>query len=256
MQDTIDILYEQISDLKTKQEFINEITKRQKTYDNLLDKETIALLLVDELGRNTQNLCKIADIKPGTECTVIGKVTDIRESRTFTRKNGSAGRVINLTVIDETGTCGLVLWDRDVELVDNQSIKIGTVVKVINSYVKEGLSGVEVNLGRWGMLEIEPEDAPIIASHPSQQSSSIKGKLVERQDTRTFFKDDGNVGFVTSIALDTGKELTQLTVWDTQVKTIRQCKIGDTLEIQGIDVRQKNNVTELHLNGRGMIKKV
>lgn len=256
MQDTIDTLYEQISDLKTKQEFIAEITKRQKSYEDLFDEKTTALLLIDELGRNTQNICKITNLKPGTECTVIGKVADIQESRTFTRKNGSAGRVINLTIVDETGSCGLVLWDRDVELVDNHSIQTGTTVKVINSYVKEGLSGVEVNLGRWGMLEIEPDDAPAIALHSSRRASSIKGKLVELQDTRTFFKDDGDIGFVTTVGLDTGKEIKQLIAWGTQVKAIRQFKIGEIIEVQGIDIRQKNDATELHLNGKGTIKKV
>ncbi len=255
MQESVDTLYEHISDLKTKQEYAEEISKRQNVYGDLFDEKTIALLLVDECGRNTQNICKIADLKPGTECTVIGKIIDIRESRTFTRKNGSAGRVINLTVADETGTCGLVLWDRDVELVDNHTITKGTTVKVINSYVKEGLSGVEVNLGRWGMLEVDPDNVPAISLQPSVQPPSIKGTLVERQDTRTFFKDDGDIGFVTTIAVDTGNEITKLTVWDTQVKHIRQCQIGDTIEIQGIDVRQKNNVTEFHLNGKGSITK-
>jgi len=51
MQTSINQLYEQIKDIKTKKKFEEEISRRQKEYDGLLNKETAALLIVDELGK-------------------------------------------------------------------------------------------------------------------------------------------------------------------------------------------------------------
>ena len=120
MHKSKDQLYDQIKDIKTKDQFKKEIAKLVKEYDELFDEDTAALLIVDELGENKQNISNIADLESGTECTVFGKITNINSSRNFNRKNGRTGKVINLELTDETGKCGLALWDKDVELVTNK----------------------------------------------------------------------------------------------------------------------------------------
>mgnify|MGYP001626498109 CR=1 FL=1 len=46
-----DELYEKIKDIMTKERFEYEISERKRKYNNLLDDDAIALLIVDELGR-------------------------------------------------------------------------------------------------------------------------------------------------------------------------------------------------------------
>jgi len=249
-------LYETIRDLKTKNEFKEEIKKRQKEYDNLLDEDSIALMIVDELGRNKQNISKINELEPGMECTVFGKITNINQLRNFNRKNGSTGRVINLELTDETGTCGLALWDKDVELVKNKAIQKGTNVKIINGYIKDGFKGIEINVGRWGLIEIEPEDTPDLNKEKPSENKVFQGTLIEIEPTRAFFKDDGEFGFVTNIKLQTKDDVKQITVWDQKVKEIQKLKQGDSIEIENIDIRQKNGNEELHVNNKGVIKKL
>ncbi|RLF34847.1 MAG: hypothetical protein DRM99_05760, partial [Thermoplasmata archaeon] len=154
MHITKDEFYEKIKDFKTKEEFEQEIKKLRKEYDDLFDEETIAWLIVDKLGRNTCNTCKITELTTGMECTVTGVVNSIAETKSFNRKNGSTGKVVNLEISDETGVCRLVLWDKNVELVENNILKTGDRVKIVNGYVKNGLNGVEINVGRWGTVEI------------------------------------------------------------------------------------------------------
>jgi len=250
-----DQLYEFIKDLKTKNEFEEEIKKRQKDYDGLLDENTVALLIVDELGRNKQNISKIKDLEPGLECTVYGKVTNINESRSFTRKNGSSGTVVNLELTDDTGTCMLVLWNKDVELVKNKTIQKDINVKIINGYIKNGFNGLELNVGQWGLLEIEPEDMPVFNNEQPADRKNIKGALLEVEPTRAFFKDSGEFGFVTNIKMKDENGIKQLTIWDEKVKEIQGFKQGDLIEISNINIRQKNGKTEMHVNGRSGIKK-
>lgn len=252
----VDELYNQIKDLKTEKEFSEEINKRKKEYDGLFDEETIALLIVDELGRNKQNVAEISNLKPGEETTVFGKVTNISNSRTFSRKNGSSGRVVNLELTDNTGTCGLALWDKDVELVKNETIKVGTNVKVINGYVKEGFNGIELNVGRWGLLELEPDGMTKIKNEKLPDTKKFQGKLIDIEPTRAFFRDSGEFGFVANIKIKNEKETYSLSVWGEKVKEIQAFKKGDLLEIKNVDIKQKNGSKELHLNGKGIIKKL
>jgi len=249
-------LYQEIKDIKSKDEFEKEIDKIRKEYDGLLDDDTAALLIVDELGRNKQNVSKINELEPSIECTVFGKVTNISQLRSFNRKNGTNGRVINLELTDETGSCGLALWDKDVELVKNKTIKKGTNVKVINGYVKDGFKGIEINVGRWGLIEIEPENMPKSKKELPSENKTIKGKITEIEPTHAFFKDDGEFGFVTNIKLETEKDVKQITVWGEKVKEVQKLKKGDSIEIDDIDIREKNGDKELHINSKGVIKKL
>ena len=251
-----DQLYEEIKDLKTKKEFEEEITKIKKEHDDLLDEDTIALLILDELGRNKENICKIGDLEHGKECTVFGKIINIKKSRKFNRQNGTQGRVINLELSDGTGTCGLALWDKDVELVEKHTIQKGTNVKIINGYIKDGFNGIEINVGRWGLIEIEPEDIPETTNKKPSEDRMIKGKVIDIEPTRAFFKDDGEFGFVSNIEIETNEGGKKITIWGDKVKEIQKMKKGTSIEIHNFDIKQKNGVEEVHLNSKGTIKKL
>lgn len=242
-------LYELIKDLKTKDEFEKEIKKRSKEIDKLLDEDTIAFLIVDELGRNNQVIKKISDLKPDSEYTIIGKVKNIFELRKFKRKNGKSGKVLNLDICDETGTCRLVLWDNDVEIVKNNEIVPGMSLKIINGYTRKGYSGIEINLGRWGLLEIIKDENINFKDNIKE----IKGKLIHRDPTKVFFKDSGDVGFVTFIKLQDNDEEKQITLWDAKVKEIQKIKIGTNLLIEDITVKNYKGIEEIHANGNSKI---
>jgi replication factor A1 len=254
MHKTKEQLYDLVKDIKTKDEFKKDIAELQKEYDGLFDDDTAALLLVDELGRNKENVLKIANLEHGIECTVFGKITNINSSRNFNRKNGTTGKVVNLELTDETGKCGLVLWDKDVELVTNKKIQIGTNVKIINGYIKDGYRGIEINAGRWGLIEIEPDYMPELKEEKLQ--TTITGKLLHIEPTKAFFRDNGEFGFVSNIKIETSVGEKHITIWGEKVKEIQKLKVGNDIEISNFDIKQNNGGKEVHLNSKGTIKKL
>jgi len=253
MQKNKDELYKKIKDLKSEKEFYEEIKKIQKETENLFDEDVSALLIVDKLGRNTQNLSTISDLKVGDECTIFGQVSNIKNQRTFSRKNGSSGKVANLEITDNTGSCGLALWDKDTDLVKNKTIQKGTKIKIINGYIKDGFNGLEINVGKYGMIEIEPENMPNIKKDKIKE---IKGELIAIDPSHAFFKDNGEYGFVTNIRIKEKNNIRQIQVWDKKVKEIQKFKKGDQLIITNFDIKNKNNREEIHLNGESKISKL
>jgi len=87
-------------------------------------------------------------------------------------------------------------------------------------------------------------------------TKKIKGELVEMEPTRAFFKDSGEFGFVTNIKIKDDESIKQLVIWDEKVKEIQRFKQGDLLIIENFDMRQKNGNKEIHVNGKGTIKKL
>ncbi len=257
MKQTKSELYQKISDLISKKEFDEKIKYHKNEYDGLIDEDTIALLIVDELGRNKEYFCKITDIKDGNECTLTAKVKKISDTRKFSRKNGSNGEVVNLELFDQTGKCNLVLWNNEVELIKNNKIKKGSNIKIVNGYVRNGYTGLEINVGKYGLIEILDENKITIKNLDNLENENIfEGEIINIQPTRAFFKNTGEFGFVTKVNMKSKSEDIEITLWDEKVKEINKYKIGDVLRIENIEKRQKNGILELHLNGSGKIKKL
>jgi hypothetical protein len=249
-------LIELIADIKTKKDFEKEINTRYKKYDELIEKDAIAYLIVDELGRNKLSITNIIDLAADGEYTVIAKVLSISDSKTFKRKNGTPGKVNNLEITDDTATCRLVLWNGDIDYIKNKEIQPGTILKVINGYTKRGYQGgLEINLGRWGLLEIEPLDSSSQEKQQKQGVDHITGILVHKEATKAFFKDDGEFGFMTTITLKEHNIKKDIILWDCCVKDIQTYHIGDMIILKNVMKKWSNGKTEFHVSQNGSIEK-
>lgn len=257
MGQTTEELYETIKDLKSIDEFAEEITNRQITYEHLFDEETIGMLIVDELGRNTAGKASIADLEPGIEGTITGIVTHIEPARSFQRKNGSTGRVVNLELTDDTGSIRLVLWGEDVKQVSENNIQVNTKLKIINGYTKKGYQGTEIHVGRWSTITIlKKQDTPSAKQKQQQQNKpEITGIIKKITPTTVFFKDDGSYGFVAKLFLENTDETLKITLWDDQVKHVQQYTIGEQICIKNIDIKKQNGCTEIHVNGKAQLSR-
>lgn len=255
MHQTKDQLYQSMNDVYSVKKFTTILKQRSKEYDGLFDDQTLALLLLDELGRNKQVISNIAEIQPDTDCTVVGTVIEIHAQKNFKKKNGTTGKLVRLSIGDDTGSCGLILWNDDTHHAHN--LKKGTQIKVVNGYVKQGFTGgVEINLGRWSLLEIEPTEGnsnPQI--HDQRQDTDITGVLTHKEPTRAFFMDSGEFGFVTTITLKEHNKEHQFTLWGEKVKEIQNFKIGEQMRITNPQKKQRNGKFELHINGKSMIQR-
>jgi replication factor A1 len=96
---------------------------------------------------------KIAEFGDREEVTVEVTVTKITPTRQFKKKDGSEGKVRNIDVKDETGSCRVALWDADVDMIESQEITEGTVLKCTNCFVKLTNYGVDISKGRNGSIE-------------------------------------------------------------------------------------------------------
>lgn len=89
---------------------------------------------------------------------LTAEVTQITDVNEFTRDDGSAGRVCNVILTDETGRCVLTLWDDATGLTDQ--FEVGDTVRIESGYSKVASDfcqsrfncSVEVRVGDDGTL--------------------------------------------------------------------------------------------------------
>lgn len=246
--------YNKVKDLMEKNEFLNEIKQIQNESDSLFNDYISTLLVVEKYGRNDENDIKISDLESGMESTISGKITKIGDIREFKKQNGIRGRVVNLKIMDDSGSCGLVLWDNDVNLIDNKSIKLGSSVKLINGNVKKGLNGIEINIGRWSLIEVNSNDIPI--NKNSDNNKLISGQILEIQPSKAFFKNNGDYGFCTSVKIKDKNQIKKLIIWDDRVKEIQNFKPGDLISFENVENKNNNGINENHVDLHSIIKRI
>jgi len=110
-----------------------EIRKMIERFDGLIDEEAADMLVREKRGELKWK--KIEELEEG-KAWLYAKVENVVE------KN------ITMAVVgDETGHCILKIWEGD------YGIKEGDVIKIVNAWVKNGMRGREINVGKYGKIE-------------------------------------------------------------------------------------------------------
>jgi len=127
----------------------------------------------------------IGSLIPGMQnVNVAGVVTRISR-REYSTEKGS-GQLLALNISDETGSIRLTLWNEEVERA--KELTQGDVVKV-SGYVRAGLYGPELRLGRFGKLErVASSRRTTIAELQEGQKKEIRAMLVQLFESNPFYE--------------------------------------------------------------------
>lgn len=145
------------SDLK-KDDILSLVDKKYLEMRDLITKEGAVYLTAKELGidlpENVTGRISIKSVVSGMRnINVIGRVFKISKINEFIKSNGSAGRVANIFIGDNTGFIRIPLWDEQVKLLEDNILSIGDVIQVSNGISRENTFGnVEISLGRFGAI--------------------------------------------------------------------------------------------------------
>ena len=113
---------------------------------DLITKEGAVYLVAKELDISlseiSMNRTPIKNIVLGMRnINVIGRIFRISQVKEFIKSNGTAGRVANIFIGDNTGFVRIPLWDEQVKLLEENTISIGDVVQIGNGISRENTFG-------------------------------------------------------------------------------------------------------------------
>ena len=93
---------------------------------------------------------KISELTPGTGNVELEvEVAGIEQPREI-NKNGRVLRVANATLKDDSGTISLVLWNDNID-----KIQEGSKIKITNGYVNTWQDKMQLTLGKFGKMEVQ-----------------------------------------------------------------------------------------------------
>jgi replication factor A1 len=152
-----------------------------------------------------------------SDVNLKGRVLGTDEVRTFSRDDGSEGRVANLTLGDETGRVRVTLWDEQADRADE--LVEGVSVEVVDGYVRERDGSLELHVGDRGAVEAIDEDVTYVPettdidSVEIGQTVDIAGVVRSADPKRTFDRDDGSEGQVRNIRVQDSTGDIRVALW-------------------------------------------
>ena len=171
-----------------KEMLLEKIESKRKEMRGLLSFEGAAHLIGKEFGINlfnkSEKTLQIKDLVTGMKnCNFFGTIFKVSKINEFKRKDSSIGRVINLFIGDTSGFVKLALWDKQVTLVEDGTIKIGNQIELVNAIVKENTYGdLEISIGKYGTIKIAENKNLPTAEEMNEKYLSGKVSRVQLKD--------------------------------------------------------------------------
>ncbi|WP_224332800.1 single-stranded DNA binding protein [Haloprofundus halobius] len=183
---------------------------------------------------------RVEDLSLGlSDVNLKGQVLDSGTVRTFSRDDGSEGRVSNLALGDPTGRIRVTLWDDKADLAEE--FDAGESVEVVDGYVRERDGNLELHVGSRGAVERLDEtvqyvpETTDIGSLEIGQTVDIAGGVIEADPKRTFERNDGSEGQVRNIRVkdDTGD--VRVALWGEKADT--EVELADHVVLADVEIK-------------------
>ena len=198
---------------------------------------------------------------PGT-VNLVGVVVDRYPTSTFTRRDGSEGKVTRATLEEGGGQINLVLWDDKADEMDN--ITVGTKIKVIGGNTRERDDGrLEVHTNYGTIIEtLEVGVQPLVPVSKWTKIADLKtglfninvaGRVSHISDARTFNRSDGSSGRVASVLLEDETGTIRLSLWDDDVDLTNRMSIGTLIAVENGYTRESLGDVGLNRSRNGEV---
>lgn len=161
---------------------------------------------------------------------ISGVVLDVEPARTFSKRDGSVGKVAGISIGDKTGTIRVTLWDTMAEKASDFSR--GDVLKVTNGYTRERYGKLEIHVGDRGAIEKGVEHVEFteqitpINNVKIGVPCTVEGIIDDVGSLREFTRNNGSIGKVRNIVLrdDTGE--IRAALWGDRATAINEGHLG------------------------------
>ncbi|MGD9276561.1 MAG: hypothetical protein PVJ67_05290 [Candidatus Pacearchaeota archaeon] len=154
-----------------REELERKVEAKRAKLSGLISREGAMQIIAAELGISFDNeVLKIDELLPGMrKVNTVGKLINLSPVRTFER-NGKEGKVVNLTIADESSNVRVVLWDvNHIELIEKGDIALDSVVEISNGAMR----GNELHLGSFSEIKKSNEKIENVNSEKQVRETTI-----------------------------------------------------------------------------------
>ena len=242
----------------TREEIKKLIDKQIEDFSGLIDEEGAIVIVAKELGidvKSHQESAKmdtdqlVSGLKPRINASIVGRIIEISDVRTFNKKDGSKGSLLPFILEDTSGMIRCIAWgDFNTQITNENNFKLNEIVRIVNGFVKPNRDGgLEVHIGSKSRIQMQPDEVdrtliPAINQNtpkitPINQLSlkiltfSIEGVITALYPTKKFNRQNGTEGKRASIQITDSTGLVYLTFWGDHCEKVKDIKEDQKVRI-------------------------
>lgn len=172
---------------------------------------------------------------------IIGTVKKISKASTFTRQNSTVGKVMRLTLVDETGEIPAVIWNAKVDEAEKLA-KESAKLYIANAKVKKASGeGLELHVDSLTYLSVFAEELEFLKIADLREGLKrvcIKGEVVTKPLIREVKTSRGETVklAIFEVRDETGK--IWVSAWRKNAEKVANLKIGEKIAIKNAYVKR------------------
>jgi replication factor A1 len=154
---------------------------------------------------------------------------DVGETRTFSRRDGTTGRMVEAVIGDAQGTARLVAWTPELLC----EIPPGTCVHITGARPNRREEGRNYSIDEKSTVTVTDQTIPVpfapLGSVSDQGIYSVQGEVRQVQQPRSFTTRNGAASWVRNIVVSDGNEDLKIVLWGE--KALIPVVPGDRIEV-------------------------
>jgi replication factor A1 len=166
---------------------------------------------------------------------LVGRVKEILRESTFERENSTAGKVLRLTLADETGEIPVVIWNEKVDEAKGILQKENVMLQVVNAKVKRAPDGkVEIHVDRETYIdafETEREFLKIAELKEGMKKVCVQGEVVIKPLLREVKTSRGEMVKLTVFEIRDETGRIWVSAWRKNAEKTANLKIGEKVAL-------------------------
>ncbi len=204
----------------------------------------------DDFEDKSSEHIKIVDLKRDMmSVDVVARVVAVGSVREFERPSDQVGKVVDLLLEDSTGMVRLAIWDEQTK--NATVLSPGDVVRVNNAYVRERGGRIQLNLGKYGVLEVNPINIDQESIPLARQEHVLVDDLMINMQNVTVHGDIATVPISRSVTTSKGKKVkladfmledesgeVKTTIWRALADVVEGLPVGSRIEVKNAYVRE------------------
>jgi replication factor A1 len=179
-------------------------------------------------------------------------------------KEERTGSVLRTLVADESGSIPLVAWNERAE--ELRQLKTGEIVQVVNARVRLDRNGnPELHVEARSQVQIMNSPPPYlkipvvktykIADLPPRGSVSLSVRVLAVDAPQEIKRPSGETTNVTRLLVSDETGMVSLSLWDDKAALAKELHEGETIELTGASVRERQGDIMLSLGRSGNLQK-
>lgn len=243
-------LREKLAALLGEEELLRRIEGKKSEYADLLtDAGAIYLLALDNglTHKKPAAAVMLKDVNDGMRGLILNlKVKRIFEVKAFD-KNGKAGKVCRLQVLDENGTDGIVvLWNKNAELVERFELEKDDSFEIRDAFCRSG----EIHSSDRALIKIRKFPISTQISRLRDKAYfDVIGRVLEVYEFKEFKRNDSK-GHVLSFMLGDETGVVRVVAWGESAKKLSSLSPGEVFFVKNGLVK----ASELHIGDKAVVE--